>query len=757
MGGKARSLRMLYDAGFPVPPFRLLAPRHFALFEENGAPAPQTRAAIDEISAQLSCRRYAVRSSASLEDGADDSFAGIFATRLMVTPEALFDAVVHLYKNVRSEELMTYCRMRRIDPDGLRFSVVIQQMIEPSVSGVCFTANPDGSLHELVLVAAEGTGENVVAERGESCTSYIDRGAPEQAANELLAPHQVREIVSTALELEEIQKWYQDFEWCLDGGGALYVLQSRPITTIARHPLEIYDSANISESYHGITLPLTFSLTQKGYADNFRHLVRLLGRDPHGLESALGALAVHVEGRLYYKLSSWHRLLDELPILGGHAQRSLHHMIGSAAPTADAGSITAGELVTGAGFVARGFSLLLSHPARFRRYRRHMQRLLERHRGRTERCRRELIEEIGALSEDYSELACVPLLNDFFLMLFSYLLRQLLELKGSGQAAFVEMLSTDETSAGSAPLSSLRAIQDHLARHPASKEALERDIPVDRVPDTTLRDLLQRYLETHGWRHPDELKLEAADLREAPALLYRAILAPPRPRRKTAPKPAGALEPLLWLVQRLIQMREEGRVNRSRVIAALRKIVLEVGARLQEEGLIAHPRDVFFLTLDELAAHEPLFNRVTKRKEDFARYETRSPLERFAVRGPLEDDRIPQQHRQNGASPFEGHPSSPGRVTAKAVIITDPAEAKDVFGRIIVAPATDPGWILLISQAAGLVVEKGNLLSHAAIITRELGIPSIVGARGLSSHISDGALITIDGASGKIRVEDGQG
>lgn len=754
MGGKARSLRTLHDAGFPVPPFRVLAPHHFALFEENKTPSRETRAAVSAIAETLPCRRYAVRSSASLEDGAHDSFAGIFATRLNVAPDELFEAVVHLYERVRGEDFETYCRVRRIDASRLNFSVVIQQMIDPSVSGVCFTANPDGSLHELVLVAAKGTGENVVAERGETHTTYIDRAAPDQAQSPLLAPRELRALVSAALEIEKKFDWYQDIEWCLDKNGALYVLQSRPITTIPNEPLEIYDSANISESYHGMTLPLTFSTARKGYENNFRHLVRLLGRNPQDLESALASLSVHIEGRMYYRLSSWHRLLDEIPFLGGHAQKGLHHMIGSTAATTDNRPITLGELLAGSGFFARFLLLLLSHPFRFRRYREDMRQLFELHKKGTKAPRRDLLKEIDTLYEEYCRLACTPVLNDFFLMLFSYLLKQLLSLKGAGETAYIDLMVPDETSAGTAPLSALLAIQDYLARHPESKEALERDVPLDRLPDAALRDMLRSYLETHGWRHPDELKLEACDLKEAPALLYEALLAPPRRRLKNRKNPAGILRPLVWLNQRLIRMREEGRVNRSRVIALLRDVVLEVGAKMKEKGLIDHPRDVFFLTLEELATRQPLLDRVAKRKDDFTFYKSRSPLERFIVRGPLEDDRIPQQHPAIDLSPFRGHPSSPGRVTALAVIITDPTQAKDVDGRIIVAPATDPGWIFLISRAAGLVVERGNLLSHAAIITRELGIPSIVGARGLSNRIDDGTLITIDGATGEIAIHN---
>ena len=67
------------------------------------------------------------------------------------------------------------------------------------------------------------------------------------------------------------------------------------------------------------------------------------------------------------------------------------------------------------------------------------------------------------------------------------------------------------------------------------------------------------------------------------------------------------------------------------------------------------------------------------------------------------------------------------------------------------AQSTDPGWVFLMISAAGLVAERGSPLSHTAIIGRELGIPTVVGAEGATVRIPDGAALTIDGASGEVQ------
>ncbi|MEM9253723.1 MAG: PEP-utilizing enzyme, partial [Planctomycetota bacterium] len=96
----------------------------------------------------------------------------------------------------------------------------------------------------------------------------------------------------------------------------------------------------------------------------------------------------------------------------------------------------------------------------------------------------------------------------------------------------------------------------------------------------------------------------------------------------------------------------------------------------------------------------------------------------------------------------------PGVVRGRARVIRDPRGVQLDPGDILVAERTDPGWILLFPAAAGVVVERGSLLSHSAIVARELGLPAIVSVPGLMSTIRDGETIEIDGRQGMIRVID---
>jgi len=86
--------------------------------------------------------------------------------------------------------------------------------------------------------------------------------------------------------------------------------------------------------------------------------------------------------------------------------------------------------------------------------------------------------------------------------------------------------------------------------------------------------------------------------------------------------------------------------------------------------------------------------------------------------------------------------------------VEEPNQAPSIDGRIVVARSTDPGWIPLLMSAAGLLVERGSVLSHSAIVARELGIPTIVGIPGLMESIAPGQVVSMNGSSGEVILED---
>ena len=101
----------------------------------------------------------------------------------------------------------------------------------------------------------------------------------------------------------------------------------------------------------------------------------------------------------------------------------------------------------------------------------------------------------------------------------------------------------------------------------------------------------------------------------------------------------------------------------------------------------------------------------------------------------------------------QGMGGSAGVAIGKARVITDPSDPKGLEpGDILVAPITDPAWTPLFVPAGGVVVDVGATMSHAVIVSRELGIPCVVSATGATSRIPDGAEIRVNGDTGTVTI-----
>jgi pyruvate,water dikinase len=100
---------------------------------------------------------------------------------------------------------------------------------------------------------------------------------------------------------------------------------------------------------------------------------------------------------------------------------------------------------------------------------------------------------------------------------------------------------------------------------------------------------------------------------------------------------------------------------------------------------------------------------------------------------------------------LEGIGCCPGVVTGRVRVVDNPLTAQLEQGDIVVAEHTDPSWIIILPLAAGLLVERGSLLSHAAIVSRELGIPSVVSLPGVTQWLTDGDIVTFDGSTGVVQ------
>ena len=211
-----------------------------------------------------------------------------------------------------------------------------------------------------------------------------------------------------------------------------------------------------------------------------------------------------------------------------------------------------------------------------------------------------------------------------------------------------------------------------------------------------------------------------------------------------------------------VRDRENLRFERTRLFGRVRRIYLELGKRFHAAGRIGEPRDIFYLTVEEAlgfvegtASTIGLARLSALRKGEFDGFrESPAPADRFMTRGAVHLGNIFQSEKSPATfdgDALKGIGCCPGVVKAKARVITDPRNAVIERGEILVALRTDPGWIMLFPSAAGLLVEHGSLLSHSAIVARELGIPAIVSISGLTQWARTGDWLEMDGRTGNVR------
>ncbi|MES2766036.1 MAG: PEP-utilizing enzyme, partial [Bacteroidota bacterium] len=212
-----------------------------------------------------------------------------------------------------------------------------------------------------------------------------------------------------------------------------------------------------------------------------------------------------------------------------------------------------------------------------------------------------------------------------------------------------------------------------------------------------------------------------------------------------------------------VKNRENLRFERTRVFSVTREIFIAIGKHFFAEQLLDHPRDIFYLTKEEIFSFIDgtgvtlkLKETVAMRNAEFAEYEKASPSDRFETFGMVHHANSYQQvsnvKSKHSGDVLKGLAACPGIVRAPVRLVRNPADAPNLDGCILVAERTDPGWAPLFPMAKGLLVERGSLLSHSAIVAREMGIPAIVAIGNLMNELIDGEEVEMNGATGEIRL-----
>lgn len=626
---------------------------------------------------------------------------------------------------------------------------------------------------------------------------------PDELADKpVLSDTQIDQIAALAETTERLFSGPQDIEGVITADSAIHLVQARPAARVpATSPPVEWTNHNLTESFPGVTTAMTYSHARTFYRMSFRDFYRIVGVPESQLQSRehqLRRMIGYLDGRAYYRLDAWYALHGQIPgwdVLRPMWERSLGLRAHDPVPrlTLDRRAIAA--------LLARSPRLVwtvLRFPRRLRRF---LAWWDDQHMAGTELSQLPTEDVVASYRRVWAEAEQrwgVPILASY-LALAGYVAATLLVQRWA-DAAEVDLTTMLP---GGTPNRTLQSVHSTVAlaeqinaipglsHRVLTADARETWADIARgVYGSELAADAITHLRTFGDRAMHDLKIEEPTPRQKPEMLIESL----RPfiaagttmhqtllQESTAAR--GALDELkricpsrwrraiLHVAVRagrfLAKAREDTRFCRTQLYGFSREVMGRLGSDLAAAGWLDSPDDYVHLEAEELlgafdgtSTHADLRLLVQARKDAYRQSCGRPALEANFTTTALPIDvadlrRSVANTRAAGGSSTElaGLPSSAGvaRGLAKLVLRTD-VPPGDCAGRILVARETDPGWLPLMLNASGLVVERGSMVSHTAITGRMLGIPTVVAVPGATAEISDGDEIEVDGRSGTVRI-----
>ena len=716
-GRKAAGLARLLGHGLRVP----------GGFVVTGTADLSSREVIDAIAAQLAglAGAVAVRSSSTVEDLSDASFAGMYETVLGVDGiDAVVAAIEMVRASGRSDRVSAYHHEEAATPSP-EMAVLVQRMVPAEAAGVAFGADPlTGDRTATIVSAVAGLGDRLVS--GEAASEDWAVG-PSGArlrreavgAIDAVAALQVSDLVR---QIEAIDGAPVDIEWAI-AGGTVFLLQARPMTALPDVvswdpglPGAWLRGFRLGEWLGGPVTPLfeSWGLTRIERAMD-RTIGGLIGMDPPQPGHVV------VNGWYYY---------GGLNLVPTSAVAGLGQLVRHIIPS----------------FIVRPRKAVMAFPRLAGLGVRQAERewrteILPGYRALVERSRAEV-----ETAEPSDLAALVDRLADAAGRYFGYV-TQVAGYSSKAEVPLARFYGANlRPRIGGSHLDLLVALgQRPQGIAPHALRSLDWSEP-------TLGESGSAFDEGAA-RHRHE---QAADRRRAAEAAARDALA-------IDAKLRARFDRLLATAQHYALVREEQIGDFSLAWPVMQRAIARLAEHLVERGVLSDPDQVHFLEREEIDAALgpdalPLDARCEERRTTWRRQSrlaaplTLGRLPKMIARVVDEATEAIRGSLGDPGDAIVGIPASPGRATGPVRIIRGVAEFHRVQpGDILVCPVTAPAWTALFGTVAAVVTDTGGVAAHASIVAREYGLPAVVGTGDATWRLRDGDLVEVDGSTGVVR------
>jgi rifampicin phosphotransferase len=599
----------------------------------------------------------------------------------------------------------------------------------------------------------------------------------------------------------------QDIEFAI-ANNTIYLLQSRAITGLQniankKGDYILWDNSNIIESYPGVTTPLTFSFISKSYEKAYKLFSLYMGVSEQVIQkneriysNTLGL----INGRVYYNLKTWYHMLALLPGYSINA-RFMEKMMGvkesfdipesyRLSKTKAWWSITK--------MVAKMTRRFIGLPKKRIEFLALLNKTIAEYKNINfaEKNANELMQLFIRFDNTLLNEWKAPLLNDFFAMIWFGLLQQKCEKYNLSTNPNIhnDLLCGSNDIISTQPIHRTIVITSEVLENESykilflnnDKNSIWEELINNKIY-APLKNSIDKYLFDFGERCVGELKLENISYNQAPTKFIKIIksyvesgitkasisshteiqvreAAEKQMRIAFANKPIKQFffNKTLQKTRALVSARENLRYERTRAFGIVREIFTTMGKHFFTENIINNASDIFYLKIEEIfdfiegkSVTQNIRSLISLRKETFLAYEKQpTPSERFATYGTVyhANDFYSTTRLDQIDGDLKGIGCCPGIVEAKVRVVLQPQDVVSLNGDILVTSSTDPGWVTLFPSASGIIVERGSVLSHSAIVSREMGKPCIVGVTGLLKTLQTGDTIQMNGSTGAIKI-----
>lgn len=758
-----------------------------ALFDEVTLPEDVSR----EISGLLKPDSlYAVRSSGTKEDLDEFSFAGQYQTFLNTPAKDVEAKVIECYRSMFGETILSYLVNRRIDTADLKMAVVVQEMVPSAVSGICFTIDPvTGDDKTMLIEVSEGLGEDIVS--GKTAPEqyrynwYENIEKDRAASNRLIPAVKLSEYARVFSGIQQQFGYPCDIEFAL-ADGELYILQSRRITKLNYSGInDVWTTADFKDGgvSANVCTPYMWSLYEYIWEYSLRRFIvdnKLLRDDE--LPKKLGQMYY---GRCYWNLSAVKKTMEQIV---GYKEREFDNEYGIVGDYEGDGKVTGATpkvLFHMIPIIIKQKQLLDDRRKNSERYK---QELLDLYYGYKDKLDNGKIEDITKEFVKITHETYLRSETTYFHQIFINTIHQSLYkdslLKYVSESEYLSLLGSIDNISHLLPFydmwditRKIRADEDvYKFWTEKSADEIEKLLSEDKYEMPLVRKLIDDY----GYHSDKELDITYPCYYEEPQVMvsmikdmvllddsfspkedkergtavYEKILkdlegkVSSSKHKKITQKVAGMRKMLWW--------REEFRDVSTRFYYMLRMYTLEYAKKLVADGVLERVEDVWFLKVGDLWDYID----GKKTKADLNDLLVKNKFYYNAYRNYISDNEIGHNFKvipdAEGKNMIKGLGANNGKITGIARVIEDFTQIERLQqGDILVTRFTDTGWTPKFAILSGIVTEYGGILCHAAIVSREYGIPAIVCCKDAMSKIRDGQIITIDGSSGAVAISEG--